>query len=235
MSDLWFSTEKKGFNQLGDFIHLEHDWNSSNVVIEFSAMKAIKLDNGSICLGMIATKITGVANNVKIEFPFACAVTIHTEPYQIYDAKAKGKVEVKNGDLEAVLLKYFGDDFNFEKCYKGSIELVYTKFVSAVIEGKMTHEQLALVTLEETEDLPIKDLRLESSKNGSKGGKSYAPAETTAQRIEARTKALFALADDLLTDKVKEAPTLYQVTLAVVALDPESRETWLSLFDSLIK
>lgn len=194
MSDLWFGTEKKGFNQLGDFIHIEADWNTANSTFEFSAARLLKLDDGSIVVGMQATNITGVAGNVKVEYPFACAVTIHTGEYEIYDAKSKGKVKVQQSNLEKVFLKAFAEAaVDFDKVYTGRIAFALNPvFAGDFLDGSVPMSVFmknawAVTDADEAAINSIKDLRLESSKNGSKGG-GYAKGQSELEKLNDRVK-----------------------------------------------
>jgi hypothetical protein len=217
---LWFSTELKGFNQLGDFLHLEFDSSKESTRIDCDEIRFVPLDDGSIVIGMLATAISNVSSKVDVKYPFVCAVTVHAVEYEIYSMDAKAKVKVQPSITEQLMLKQLAT-FDLEKVYKGFIEYkpVMAEIYELIEAGTLPVDKIILSNLLEIESAPtIGSLRLESSKNGSKAKGGYAAkAQTELERLNDRQAYLVNYLGIMVDDDV----TATTVPIMLLGLPPE--------------
>lgn len=205
---LWINPEKKGFNQLGDFIHVEFDPNKESPRFDCQEVRFITCDDGSIIIGMLATAIQGVSSKCNLTYPFVCALTLHTSEYEVYDLDAKGRIKVQPSLTEKLLIKQL-ETIDLEGCYAGWIEYkpVLPEIAALIEAGTIPSTQIPLFGLAVIDSCPtIASLRLESSKNGTKKGGGYAAkAQTELERLTDRQAFLCNYLTFVVGDEVTPA------------------------------
>jgi hypothetical protein len=214
---LWINSEKKGFNQLGDFIHVEFDPAKESPRFDCSEVRFITCDDGSIIIGMLATAIQGVSSKCKLDFPFVCAVTLHTAKYEVYDMDKKGRVEVEPSLTEKLMIEQL-KSIDLDGSFAGWIEYkpIMPEIAALIETGTIPATQIPLFGLAVIDSCPtISSLRLESSKNGTKKGGGYAAkAQTELERLGDRHLFINSFLLALTGEDIEKADT----ALALVGL-----------------
>lgn len=205
---LWINPEKKGFNQLGDFIHIEFDPSKESPRFDCQEVRFLKCDDDSIIIGMLCNAIQGVSSKCDIKYPFACALTLHTAKYEVYDLDKKGRIEVEPSLTEKLMLKQL-ESLDLDGSYAGWIEYKpIMPEIFALIEAEtIPVTQIPLFGFATIPDCPtIGSLRLESSKNGTKKGYgSSAKAQTELERLTDRQAFLIPIVSDMAGQDITKA------------------------------
>lgn len=197
MAKLWFNPEKKGYNQLGDFLWLDCDFRVTDTVLAFTELRINKLDDGGYVLGMWLQGCSNLSDRVSVSvFPLAAAIYIRPpgSKYEIYSLEDKGKKEIDATPSEAVI-KLALDSMECDKFYEGSVAISCSSMNESILAAPELIKQLSPFKLKEIESCKnIGALALESSKTGGKGNGQYkSSGESQATKIMARQGALKAL------------------------------------------
>jgi hypothetical protein len=215
MTDVYLkSTEADKYNSRGDFLHLDINYLTDSVVLDFDACTQMTTDKGSIIIGLNVTNVTGVSAGAKtLPLPMPLCFTIHAtgDSYELFDmveykkskdAKAAKKT-IEPTPLEGLLLKAItaqGLDFSVNQA--GTIKLMSTPTDEMFLSGEFPIEKFRFVMLtpSTSEALKGKVLGLGAS-GGAGGGKGYASAQTELAKMHDRRQAIKVIANAWLNDR----------------------------------
>lgn len=198
---IWFKDDNKFF---APWYQLEPDYLDVDSRATFSEGKFVKGDDGSITCFMWVTAITNLAGACTIKdggMPFK--LTIHAGEYDFYDSKSKSKTKRPQTIGEKVLLNHFGDKFDFDAAYSGSIQLVSNEQLNGLyLNGTIPYEGSSWLNLTPLEALDkMKDLPMEATakKSGGYGSKAQSEKERLQDRWSFLTHHLGELGKDITT------------------------------------
>lgn len=230
----WFNPEKKGFNQLGDFVWIDTDYRTVNTKLFFDELKILPIDGGGYLLGFNLLTADNLSDKIESKiFPLPCALWLHPKgtKYEIYSLDDRKKVEVESTPLEQVVIKAL-ELVDSTKVYKGALDLVASPMNAKVLDNPETLVAMnPLFLVEIPEAKVIGGLRLESSKvGGSTGSKTYKPAQTEKSKLDDRLLFALELGKELYGESVTDVASLY----ANSAADPDLNSFYLSMLKTLI-
>lgn len=193
---------------------LEPDYLDVDSRVTFSEGKFVKSDDGSITCFLWVTAITNLAGACTIKdggMPFK--MVLHAGEYDFYDSKAKAKVKRPQTIGEKVLLNHFGDAFDFDAVYSGSIQLVSNEQLNGLyLNGTIPYQGSTWLTLTPVEALDkMKDLSMDVTAKKSSGYGSKAQSEK--ERLTDRWSFLVCHLGELGTD-IKTVDELLQLKAA---------------------
>lgn len=250
MSDLYLkSTELDKYNSRGDFLHLDIDYTSNAIRLDFSSSTALTLDNGSLLIGLLVNTATGLtAGNKSINFPLLLCFTIHSESdeYELFDmdeykkskdAKA-AKKKCKQQPLEKLILATLAaQKIDFSVPSFGFISIASTPNDESFLDGTFPLEKNRICIIDAIAEgavNPLADKKLSAGANAasSGGGKGYSSAQTELAKLFDRQSVIKTVSNAWLNNvngtdtKVDDIATNGLMTTALN--DPNLRE-YLSL------
>jgi hypothetical protein len=200
MAKLWFGQEKKGFNQLGDYLWIDCDFRSVGATLFFDEMRILATDDGDFILGMNLLGGKDFSDKVDLKlFPMAVALWIHKPgtKYEIYSLDEKKKVEIEATPLEAVIHLAL-TKMDVSLFYKGELAIVASPVNEKVLSAPELIDVLTPFKLTQIPELTkLKDLRIESSKVGGKGGFKGASGQKQKEKLADNQAALFEIASSV--------------------------------------
>jgi hypothetical protein len=194
---VWFTTEKKGYNQLGDYLWLNPDCRDIDSKIYFSELRIVKTLDNDYLLGMWVKDITNLSDKVdKNVFPLAIALWIHRpgSKYNIYSLNDRGVIEIESTKVEQILWHQINDQLDTDSYYSGCISLESNSMLlDKLLTNKSLRQEFSMILVEEIEELQnLKDLRLESGKAGF-DGKTTTTKRTASEEAKLNDRLTFIL------------------------------------------
>ena len=201
------------FGKKGDFFNIQTNFEDHKTTFYFDGCRFLALPDG-LLVALHVTSIEGMNKKSTITFPSLVLMKLSTIPYE-YESFTDGKkvkAMVEPTAREKLLLSYLtGDDdeLNWEKNQGkgGFISIGSSANDVPILNGEGNAKKHARFVIEFDDDIKKFDMSgdafaLENlaSKGGGKGGYSSKPAETEAQKIDTRNKALGALMLDMGLD-----------------------------------
>jgi len=231
---IWFSPEKKGYNQLGDYLWLNPDCRDIDSKIYFSELRIVKTPDNDYLLGMWVKDITNLSDKVDRNiFPLAIALWIHRpgSKYNIYSLNDKGVIEIESTKVEQVLWHQINDELDINSYYSGRIHLESSgTFLDRLLEDKSLRRQFSMIQVQEIEDLVnLKDLRLESGKAGF-DGKTTTTKKSASEESKLNDRLAFILQ---LASKL-QGKDMTITDLYVLSLSDESLYGFITNLASLV-
>lgn len=201
------------FGKKADYYNIQTNFEDHKTTFNFDGCRFHMTDDG-LLIGLHVTSIEGMNKKSTITFPSLVLMKLNTKPYE-YESFTDGKkvkATIEPTNREKLLLSYLtGEDpeLNWEKNQgKGGFIAIGTSANDApILNGEGNAKKHARFVIEFDDDIKPFDMSgdafaLENlaSKSGGKGGYSGKPAETEAQKIDARAKALEKLMLDMGLD-----------------------------------
>lgn len=203
MADLYVGD----FGRVGEYFVPTTNFEDHKTTFNFDGIKFHKTDD-ALYVGLHCTSIEGLNKKSTIQFPACVLLKLSTKPYEYeaFDGGQKKKATIEPTNREKLLYAYLtGEDpeLNYEKNEgKGGFLAIGASANDApILAGDGNAKKHARFVIEFDDEIKPFDMsgdnfRLDSLASGNgKGGKGYnsKPAETEAQKIEARKQAVKAV------------------------------------------
>jgi len=216
MSDLYLSkVELEKTNSRGDFLHLDIDYRSNAIRIDFDGSTSAIDKDGNLLIGLNATHVTGVtAGKNALPLPMPLCFTLHKSgnKYELFDMeeykKSKdskaAKKSVDAQPLELLILKAIeaqNVDFSANLC--GFISIAGSPNDESFISGDFPIEKYKFGIFDASQTEPLKDKKLDPTAPAGFGGYSAKPAQTELAKLFDRQSVIKTLANAWLNDKNK--------------------------------
>jgi hypothetical protein len=251
MSDLFLkSTDLDKYNSRGDFLHLDIDYTSNAIRLDFDSTTAITTDDGSLIIGLNVTHATGItAGSKSITLPLALCFTIHSDKneYEMFDmdeykkskdAKA-AKKKIKQQPLEALLLKAIAaQNLDFSVPKAGFVSVSTSPNDDSFIDGTFPLEkyrfcQVVDAVFDETTKNPLTGKNLAATGAAQGGGGAYkSNAQTELAKLYDRQNVIKTISNAWLNNLHDTKMTTDDRDTAVfmkIALNDPNLRDYLSL------
>lgn len=209
MADLYIGD----YGKKGEWFAPNTNFEDHKAMVNFDGCRFLEVDDG-LLIGLHATSIDGLGKKSTITFPNLVLFHLHTKPYEYeaYTDGAKKKATIEPTNREKLLYKILTDkengfDHETNSGKGGFISFGASGNDAPILAGEGNYKKHARFVLEFDDDIKRFDLsddkyKLDglAGKGSGKSGYSSKPAETEAQKIEARKTAIALLMTDLGLD-----------------------------------
>lgn len=215
MSDLYLSkVELEKTNSRGDFLHLDIDYRSNAIRIDFDGSTSAIDKDGNLLIGLNATHVTGVtAGKSSLALPMLLCFTLHKagNKYELFDMeeykKSKdAKLAKKSVDaqpLELLILKAIEAqtiDFSANLC--GFISIAGSPNDESFISGDFPIEKYKFCMPAPSTSEALKDKKLDpTAPSGFGNGYSAKPAQTELAKLFDRQSVIKTISNAWINQK----------------------------------
>lgn len=213
MSDLYVSkVEVEKNNSRGDFLHLDIDYRSNAIRIDFDSSVSAIDAQGNLLIGLNATHITGVtAGKNSLPLPMPLCFTLHKagNKYELFDmeeykkskdAKA-AKKSVDAQPLELLILKAIeAQKVDFSANLFGFISIAGSPNDESFVSGDFPIEKYKFGIFDQGSAESLKDKKLDpTAPTGN--GYSAKPAQTELARLFERQSVIKTVSNAWINQK----------------------------------